>query len=198
MALLLLSRKRAVRSALKAGANPAGYIERATRDAIVVGRQRSRTIARRALAKQLGTKLPEAKVRTLREDLKRAAKIAKRQAHDIAERAAAEEGSAVERWGKALKKTEWRVSMTGSSEPWDAATAERERAAESYARETKTVLYKRWNAEHDRQTCEECAQMDGEQVPVGELFSNGASPGGVHGLCRCWEEIVAVASRRAA
>jgi len=91
-------------------------------------------------------------------------------------------------WSTALSETEWRVRTIDATDAHEAASEERIDAARDVQTATGIELLKEWNAEGD--ACPECAELDGETVPVDASFSSGLEPGQAHPGCRCWTELI--------
>ena len=100
---------------------------------------------------------------------------------------------------KALRATDDRLKAIVDTEITNAYSTVASAAFDALAElEAGAGLMKRWDAFRDRKTCMICRDHDGEEVPVGESFSNGDEPGNVHPRCRCIPTLVRVSARQAA
>ena len=85
--------------------------------------------------------------------------------------------------GKPLIKTvENRLKVIAVSENSSVYNNERRLAIADKAE--RLGLVEVWDASLDMQTCDICAEMDGEEAVDGE-FARGLVPGNVHASCRC-------------
>jgi hypothetical protein len=89
--------------------------------------------------------------------------------------------------------------MGAATESAQAYGAGREQVYREFAADNPWVaerLFKVWDAELDKRTCQICAGAHGEIVPISEPFSNGF-PGGVHPRCRCSSHVLPISEMTA-
>jgi len=89
--------------------------------------------------------------------------------------------------GPVIQRVDNRLVTIAITENSNAYNAEHRHAIIDRAQQLGLVEI--WDAELDIQTCEHCASLDGSESIDG-AFPGGATPGNVHGRCRCTSHFV--------